>query len=176
MQKKDLGSMACPVARSLDRVGEWWSIMILRDCFYGETRFDGFQKNLGIAPNMLTRRLNELVEQGLLERRQYSDKPPRFEYLLTECGRDFRPVLLTLLAWGNKYFAPEGETVVLRDDLTGAEVKPVLVDAISGSPIDLTRHGAAAGPAASEVLKQRLRRGVEHRAILRAAAAPPAAR
>lgn len=108
MQRKTFRDMPCPIARSLERVGEWWSILILREAFYGATRFDTFQKNLDIAPNMLTRRLNGLVEEGLLERRQYSEKPPRFEYVLTECGHDFQPVLLSLLAWGNKHFAPEG--------------------------------------------------------------------
>ena len=69
MQRKSFGSMTCPIARSLERVGEWWSILILRDAFHGLTRFDQFQKSLDIAPNMLTRRLNALVEAGLLERR-----------------------------------------------------------------------------------------------------------
>ena len=80
MRRKSFGNMQCPIARSLERVGEWWSILILRDAFYGLTRFDEFQKSLGIAPNMLTRRLNALVEAGLLERRRYSERPPRDEY------------------------------------------------------------------------------------------------
>src|SRR5262245_32666310 len=103
MQRKSFGRMPCPIARSLERVGEWWSMLILRDAFHGMTRFDEFQTSLGIAPNMLTRRLNALVEAGLLERRRYSERPPRDEYVLTERGRDFRPVLITLLAWGNKH-------------------------------------------------------------------------
>ena len=108
MQRKSFGSMTCPIARSLERVGEWWSILILRDAFRGLTRFDQFQKSLDIAPNMLTRRLNALVESGLLERRAYSEHPPRHEYVLTERGRDFRPVLWSLLAWGNKPFRARG--------------------------------------------------------------------
>ena len=72
MQHKSFGNMACPIARSLERVGEWWSMLILRDAFQGLTRFDEFQKSLDIAPNMLTRRLKALVEAGLLERRRYS--------------------------------------------------------------------------------------------------------
>src|SRR5436305_9679729 len=101
MRRKSFGHMQCPIARSLERVGEWWSILILRDAFYGLTRFDEFQKSLEIAPNILTRRLNALVEAGLLERRRYSERPPRYEYLLTERGRDFRPVMQAMLAWGN---------------------------------------------------------------------------
>ena len=78
--------MVCPIARGLERVGEWWSILILRDALHGMTRFDEFQKSLGIAPNMLARRLNALVHAGLLERRRYSERPPRDEYLPTARG------------------------------------------------------------------------------------------
>src|SRR3982751_5334257 len=99
MERKSFGHMQCPIARSLERVGEWWSILILRDAFYGMTRFDEFQKSLDIAPSMLTRRLNTLFEAGVLERRRYSEKPPRDEYVLTETGRDFRPVVWSLVAW-----------------------------------------------------------------------------
>src|ERR1700758_3159786 len=132
MERKSFGDMPCPIARSLERVGEWWSILILRDALYGLTQFDQFQKSLGIAPNMLTRRLNALVENGLLERRRYSERPPRDEYVLTDKGRDFRPVLWALLAWGNKHFAPEGACVVLVDAETGQPADPVLVDRSTG--------------------------------------------
>src|SRR5487761_1764 len=132
MQHKSFAGMQCPIARSLERVGEWWSILILRDAFRGLSQFDQFQKSLGIAPNMLTRRLNALVEAGLLERRRYSERPPRDEYVLTERGRDFRPVLWALLAWGNKHFAPEGPSVVLVNAVTGAPAEPVMIDRTSG--------------------------------------------
>src|SRR5256885_15831794 len=101
MQRKSFGNMQCPIARSLERVGEWWSILILRDAYYGLTRFDEFQKSLDIAPNMLTRRLTALVKAGLLERRRYSERPPRDEDGLTERGRGLPPVALALPAWGN---------------------------------------------------------------------------
>ncbi|MGA8198230.1 MAG: helix-turn-helix domain-containing protein, partial [Acetobacteraceae bacterium] len=136
MQRKSFGAMPCPIARSLERVGEWWSILILRDAFAGMTRFDEFQKSLGIAPNMLTRRLTALVEAGLLERRRYNDHPPRDEYLLTNRGRDFRPVLLAMMAWGNRHFAPEGATVLIVDAATGTAADPVLVDRATGRPVD----------------------------------------
>jgi len=155
MQRKSFGNMQCPIARSLERVGEWWSILILRDAFHGLTRFDQFQKSLGIAPNMLTRRLNALVEAGLLERRSYSERPPRFEYVLTKMGRDFRPVLWALLAWGNKYFAPEGPSVVVVDSETGELADPVLVDRRSGRPLVEPDFRSAAGPAADERTRQR---------------------
>jgi DNA-binding HxlR family transcriptional regulator len=155
MQRTSFGHMQCPIARTLERVGEWWSILILRDAFLGATRFDQFQKSLDIAPNMLTRRLNTLVESGLLERRQYSEKPPRFEYVLTPLGRDFRPVLWALLAFGNRNFAPEGKSVVLVDAETGAVADPILVDRVSGQPMVEGTFRAAAGPAADERTRRR---------------------
>ena len=155
MQRKDFSTMQCPIARSLERVGEWWSILILRDAFHGLTRFDEFQKSLAIAPNMLTRRLNALVESGLLERRRYSAHPPRYEYVLTERGRDFRPVLLALLTWGNKHFAPEGPSVVVIDTTTGQPVDAVLVDRASGAEMAAPRFRTAAGPAANERVRRR---------------------
>src|SRR5712691_3978430 len=134
MQRKSFDAMPCPIARSLERVGEWWSILILRDALRGLTRFDQFQGNLGIAPNMLTRRLSALVDAGLLERRRYSERPPRYEYILTERGRDFRPVIVAMFAWGNKHFAPEGASVLLVDQKTRRAADPVLVDRRSGRP------------------------------------------
>ncbi|MDB5414305.1 MAG: hypothetical protein JWR10_2640 [Rubritepida sp.] len=106
MQRKCFGDMPCLVARSLEMVGEAWSILILRDAYLGKTRFDAFEKSLGIGTNTLTRRLNRLVQHGLLERRQYSDRPVRHEYLLTAAGRDFEPILQAFLAWGGKHAAP----------------------------------------------------------------------
>src|SRR5215217_3726249 len=162
MQRKSFDKMQCPIARSLERVGEWWSILILRDALHGLTRFDEFQKSLGIAPNMLTRRLNALVEAGLLARRRYSQRPPRDEYVLTARGRDFRPVLLALMAWGNRHFAPEGASVLLLDARTGAVAEPIMVDRLTGRPITQADHVLAAGPAAPARTRQRyaaVRRG-----------------
>jgi DNA-binding HxlR family transcriptional regulator len=155
MQRKSFGQMACPIARSLERVGEWWSILILRDALHGLTRFDEFQKSLGIAPNMLARRLNALVEAGLLERRRYSERPPRDEYVPTARGRDFHPILVALLAWGNKHFAPEGASVLLLNTRTGAAVDPILVDRATGRPIEEPDYAFAPGPAAGERTRRR---------------------
>ena len=149
MQRKSFIDMQCPIARSLERVGEWWSILILRDAFLGLKRFDEFEESLGIAPNMLTRRLKGLVESGLLERRPYQQRPVRYEYVLTERGRDFRPVLWTLLSWGNRHFAPEGASVQIIDSATGEPAQPVLVDARSGKLLAAPQFRAAPGPAAS---------------------------
>src|ERR1700730_17673661 len=148
MQRKSFGNMPCPIARSLERVGEWWSILILRDALHGFTRFDQFQKSLGIAPNMLTRRLNALVEAELPERRRYSEHPPRDEYVLTARGRECPPCDLALLAGGNKHFAPEGASVLLVDARTGLAADPILVDRMSGRPLEEPDYVYAPGPAA----------------------------
>ena len=155
MQRKSYGNMQCPIARSLERVGEWWSILILRDAFQGLTRFEQFQKSLDIAPNMLARRLGALVKAGVLERRRYCERPPRYEYVLTERGRDFRPVLWALLAWGNAHFAPEGKSVVLIDSATGAEAEPLMVDRHTGRPLAAPAFRTAPGPAADQSTRQR---------------------
>jgi DNA-binding HxlR family transcriptional regulator len=147
--------MPCPVARSLERVGEWWSILILRDASLGLTRFDQFQRSLDISPNMLTRRLNALVDADLLERRRYSIRPPRDEYILTEKGRDFWPVLCSLLAWGNKHFAPEGPSVVIINRKTGQQSDPVVIDRHTGQLLTPSDFQAAAGPAADQATQRR---------------------
>lgn len=135
MQHKSFRNMSCPIARSLERVGEWWSILIMRDALFGLRRFDEFQKSLGIAPNMLARRLNTLVEAGLLERRRYSAHPRRNEYWPTQRGRDFRPVLIALLVFGNRHFAPEGASVTIVDARSGVEAEPIIVDRATGRPV-----------------------------------------
>ena len=155
MKRKSFEEAPCPVARSLERVGEWWSILILRDALLGMTRFDQFQRSLDISPNMLTRRLNALVEADLLERRRYCERPPRDEYIPTEKGKDFWPVLCSLLAWGNKHFAPEGPSVVLVDRKTGRQSDPVVVDRESGELLTPSDFKTAPGPAADEVTRRR---------------------
>jgi DNA-binding HxlR family transcriptional regulator len=156
MERKNFGHMQCPIARSLEHVGDWGSILILRDALYGVTRFDEFQKSLGIAPNMLTRRLKGMVESGVMERRQYSERPPRFEYVLTEMGNDFRPIVLSLMTWGNKHFAPEGVSVLLKNVETGEIAVPILTDKVSGREIEAGLFKVVAGPAADEDMRKRI--------------------
>ena len=148
MQRKSFGSMTCPIARSLERVGEWWSILILRDAFRGLTRFDQFQKSLDIAPNMLTRRLNALVECGLLERRIYSERPPRHEYVLTERGRDFRPGALGAARLGQPPLRARGRQRHRRRYRNRRAGGPVLVDRHSGKVMVEPTFRSVPGPAA----------------------------
>jgi DNA-binding HxlR family transcriptional regulator len=154
MQHKSFADMQCPIARSLEHVGEWWSMLVLRDALRGARRFDEFQKSLAIAPNILTRRLNSLVESGLLERRRYSVRPPRYEYVPTERARDFRPVLWMLIAWGNKHFAPEGPSLLIVDAKTGEHADPIVVDRATGRPLMSPDFALAPGPAANTRLRR----------------------
>lgn len=140
MQKKSFADMPCPIAHSLEHVGDWWNILILRDLSYGLSRFDEFEKSLGIASSTLTRRLNALIASGLVERRAYTDRPPRYDYLLTETGRDFRPVVLTLLNWGARHFSPNGSNIELVDEDSNKPVDLVLIDGNTGKPINLHDH------------------------------------
>jgi DNA-binding HxlR family transcriptional regulator len=134
MDSKNICNDPCPIARTLALVGDAWSILILRDAHGGLTRFDQFRKSLGIAPTMLTRRLAALTDEGLLEKRRYSEHPPREEYLLTAAGRDFLPVLFVIGAWGRQYRGG-GKLVRFFDAETGTEIKAVVVDEVTGAKI-----------------------------------------
>lgn len=133
----NIGGQKCPIAFGLDLVGDTWTMLILRDANAGLTRFEQFEKNLGIAPTTLTRKLAALTDGGLLEKRTYSQRPPRAEYVLTKPGREFLPVLLMLGAWSNTNHAAE-RLNRLVDTTTGEEVTPVLTDARTGKLLDYT--------------------------------------
>lgn len=134
MDNEKHASGICPIGRGAARVPDLWSIMILRDAGLGHTRFDQFRKSLGIAPNILTRRLAALVEDGLLEKSRYSERPPRDEYVLTSCGRDYLPVLQAIAAWGMKHFGG-GLLSTTFDADTGQKIEPVVIDRVTGKPL-----------------------------------------
>jgi DNA-binding HxlR family transcriptional regulator len=146
----------CPVGRTLERVGDTWSLMILRDALQGVSKFDQFQRSLGVAPNILTQRLTALVEAGFLERRPYQERPVRHDYVPTDLARDFAPVLTALMAFGNRHFAAEGVASHMVDAATGLPAEPVLVDRRSGKPMDSPDFVYAAGPAAGPVVLERV--------------------
>ena len=108
VERKSFAEMHCSVAQCLEVVGEWWSMLIVRDAFLGVTRFDDFQERLGISRNILNQRLTHLVESGVLEKVPYSDHPPRYDYRLTDKGRDLWPILTAMRQWGDHYAAPDG--------------------------------------------------------------------
>ncbi|AEF45547.1 helix-turn-helix transcriptional regulator [Serratia plymuthica] len=124
----------CPIARSVAFLGDAWTMLILRDANSGMTRFDQFRKSLGIAPTMLTKRLAMLTEENLLEKRQYSERPLREEYILTEAGRDFLPVLIMIGAWGRKHRG-EGKLLRLLDAEAGTDINAIAIDTVTGAEI-----------------------------------------
>jgi DNA-binding HxlR family transcriptional regulator len=156
MQRTSFSTVKCPAARALESVGDWWSILILRDALQGLSRFDEFQRNLGIAPNILTRRLKHLTDEGLFERRLYSERPPRHEYVLTEKGRDFFPVLMALFAWGSRHLPPEEVSMRLSDAETGEDRDPLLIDRVTGRAFSPEDTLLAAGPAADDTVRDRI--------------------
>jgi len=128
MKRTSFAGMPCSVARTLEVVGEWWSLLVLRDAFKGVRRFDDFQRSLGIARNILADRLAGLVEHGVLERRLYQERPERYEYRLTAKGLDLYPVIVALLRWGDRWAADEmGPPLVLTHKACGHEGVPVMV-------------------------------------------------
>ncbi len=108
MKRTSLGDHPCSIARTLDVAGEWWTPLILRDVAYGVTRFGEIQEDLGISANVLSDRLGGLLDEGILERRVYQQRPERHEYRLTEKGADLIPALLALMQWGDRWQWPDG--------------------------------------------------------------------
>ncbi|HEX4033112.1 MAG TPA: helix-turn-helix domain-containing protein [Solirubrobacteraceae bacterium] len=145
MLRSDYDGQTCSVARTLELVGERWTLLIVRDAFLGRRRFEEFQRSLGVARNILATRLERLVEAGILRRERYSEHPPRDEYRLTEKGIDLWPVIFELVQWGDRYEAPAGPPVLLshrgcsglidahrRCQTCGAEVGAREVRALAG--------------------------------------------
>src|SRR3954468_402848 len=105
----------CSIGRAMDILGERWTFLILRECFYGVRRFTDMQRNLGIARNILSSRLQSLVRAGILERRLYQEEPERFEYKLSPAGRDLSPAVIAIMKWGDEHLSDDaGPPVVLR--------------------------------------------------------------
>lgn len=156
MQRTSFENMNCSVAQCLEVVGEWWSMLIVRDAFLGVTRFDDFQTRLGISRNILTQRLNHLVDNGVLVRKPYQDHPPRSEYRLTDKGRDLWLVLTAMRQWGDKWAAPDGVPIRIKHKSCGKVVKAVAVCSHCGEALDARAVTAMPGPGASggELLAQ----------------------
>ncbi|KDP84896.1 winged helix-turn-helix transcriptional regulator [Cupriavidus basilensis] len=158
MAHTDFASMPCPIARSMSVLGERWAILLLREAFYGSTRFDEFQRHLGIAPNILSARLKSLVEHGMLERLPAPDSA-RHVYHLTEKSRDFFPAFVALKAWADRWMNDAcGPHTVLQDKRTGAAIAAPALARADGSPLTLDDLRVVPGPAASGALRRRLAR------------------
>jgi DNA-binding HxlR family transcriptional regulator len=152
VERKSFAGMHCSVAQCLEVVGEWWSMLIVRDAFLGITRFDQFQERLGISRNVLNLRLARLVEAGVFKKLPYSDHPPRYDYRLTDKGRDLWPVITTMRQWGDKHAAPGGPPLEVVHMECGHVTEAVLTCSECGAPMSARDVRAVAGPGAVEAL------------------------
>ena len=147
MRKTSFAGMNCSVAQTLEIIGEWWTLLILRDCFLGIRRFDEFVERLGIARNVLTSRLDTLVEAGILQRRVYDEGRGRYDYLLTDKGRALWPVLTAVRQWGDEWVLGEGnEPVVLEHKSCNHQTNAVMVCHHCHEPLDARSVRVRPGP------------------------------
>jgi DNA-binding HxlR family transcriptional regulator len=159
MLGSDYTGQTCSIARTLELVGERWTMLIVRDVFLGLRRFEDIRADLGIARNVLSTRLDRLVAAGLLERAPYQERPPRHEYRLTAKGLDLWPLLVELMAWGDRHApAPDGPPVLLRHRGCGGLVGPGRVCGRCGAVVDRAEVGAEPGPGAGPDHPLRARR------------------
>jgi DNA-binding HxlR family transcriptional regulator len=158
MRRTRFDRWPCSIARTVDLAGDWWTPLVMREAFYGARRFDQFQQRLGLSRNVLAQRLARLVDEEMLERVPYQDRPARYEYQPTEKGRDFFTVLAAMIRWGDRWLAgPQGPPIELRNRETGEAVEPEVIDARTGQPLDIREIVAAPGPGLPGRLAKRLR-------------------
>lgn len=146
VERKSFASMHCSVAQCLEAVGEWWSMLIVRDAFLGVTRFHEFQERLGISRNILNQRLTHLVGHGVLEKARYSERPVRYEYRLTAKGRDLWPVLTAMRQWGDQHAAPDGPPLQVIHQRCGEITDAVMTCSRCGEHLALGQVRAVRGP------------------------------
>jgi DNA-binding HxlR family transcriptional regulator len=137
MKRTSFAESECPIARTVDLIGDWWTPLVVREAFYGRRRFDDMQRALGIGRNVLAERLRRLVDEGLLARDEYQDRPPRFEYRLTDKGEALLPVLAAMLEWGTRWLAADcAPSVVLRHRACGKRLRVSVVCAECRRPLE----------------------------------------
>jgi DNA-binding HxlR family transcriptional regulator len=150
MTKANFGDFSCSIARTLDVIGERWTMLILRDVFVGINRFDELQRDLGVARNVLAERLESLVWEGVLERRAYQERPARYEYVLTDKGEDLQSVLLAMVAWGDRWESGKsGPPVRFRHEACGSDTRAAVVCSSCGMPLHAGEVTARRGPGGS---------------------------
>jgi DNA-binding HxlR family transcriptional regulator len=140
----------CSLARSLEILGERWTLLVIRDVFQGKRRFAEIQQDLGVARNVLSNRLARLVDEGILEKRPYSEHPPRHEYFLTEKGLDLWPVIISMMHWGDRYLSEQGPPVVIRHKECDGEVDDRGFCTACGERLDARDAYARFGPGAGD--------------------------
>ena len=136
MKRVSMGDAICPVARTLDAIGDWWTLLIVRDAFAGKKRFSDFQKSLGLAKNILSERLKTLVALGILEKCPPSDGGVRSEYHLTDKGRDLRLILVALRQWGEDHLFNEGEVMTVARDRANQPIPRLQLTDLGGDDLD----------------------------------------
>jgi DNA-binding HxlR family transcriptional regulator len=146
MQRTSFREMNCSVAQCLEVVGEWWSMLIVRDLFLGITRFEDFHQRLGISRNILNQRLEHLIERGVVDRVPYSEHPVRYDYQLTEKGKDLWPVLTAMRQWGDHWEAPEGAPLELVHAGCDHVAQVVGACSVCGEPVSRRDMRAVSGP------------------------------
>jgi len=150
MKYKSYEHMNCSLAQTLEVIGERWTLLILRDAFFGKKRFGQFERSLGISKNILTSRLNRLVEEGILQRKD-SDEGAHAEYLLTDAGQALQPILLSMTHWGDKHRPhPAGQRLVFTERESGEPIRPMTVTAADGRALSPGEVRAVPGPALAE--------------------------
>jgi DNA-binding HxlR family transcriptional regulator len=150
MLGRDYPNQVCSLAKSLEVVGERWSLLIVRDVMSGNRRFSGIQGNLGIARNVLSARLQRLLDEDILERRAYQESPPRYEYFLTEKGLDLWPTLIALMHWGDRHSAgPEGPPLRVVHKGCGGDVSDRGICETCGEVLGARDAKAVPGPGAA---------------------------
>lgn len=160
MQRKTFSEMNCSIARALDEIGEWWSLLIVRECFLGTTRFDQFQERLGIARNILNTRFKRLIEIGVIEKVALEEKGRREGYRLTSKGEELFPVLVALQQWGDKWAVSEnGPPILMVEHETGQALRPVGPTSASGHPLGFRdvrlEIGPGGGPSTAKRIEDR---------------------
>jgi DNA-binding HxlR family transcriptional regulator len=138
----------CSIARALEVLGDRWTLLIIRDAFLGLRRFDDFQRDLDIARNVLTDRLGRLVDEGILEKRRYQQRPERFEYRLTDKGRGLWPITMALMHWGDRHYATDGPPRLVRHRGCGGNVTERLRCDRCGADLEIHDVEAVFGPGA----------------------------
>jgi DNA-binding HxlR family transcriptional regulator len=146
MARGSFGTMHCSMARALDVIGDPWTPLVLRDLYLGLTRFDELAEDLGVARNLLARRLDHLVERGVIERRAYQDRPPRYDYRLAAAGREVMPILMALTAWGDRWVGPEAGPPIRFRHACGEVVEPAVVCPACHEPFTVPTVTPMPGP------------------------------
>jgi DNA-binding HxlR family transcriptional regulator len=150
MHRANLADMQCSLARTLQIVGEWWTLLVLRDVCFGWNRFEEIHDHLGIARNILKARLDTLVEQGMVDRRRYQQRPDRYEYVPTDKAVDFVPVLLALVAWGDRWTARDGPPLIFTHRACGHDTSATVVCSACSVPLSRDDVDFRPGPGLSE--------------------------